>query len=307
MESPGVIRSAGASAKARSRALRPSTPMRSRVCPRRPSATRAKTPSQRLWRRTPPKTSISWPTEPAGTFLPPICPSTKKKWPRGARSRWSVTEVAFRGAPRGVFSGKNPEFNMSLVSMTGFAEAPGAHGTVRWRWEVKSVNGRGLDLRLRMPPGFDSVEPAARMLAGERFKRGNIQATLTAEPQESARGLRIDMAALSSAVRIAKEVAAETGLAPARIDGILALKGVIVQDEAVALDAAARGARDAAILESLAYAFDALAKARAKEGAKLCHVLLGQMRDIANLTEEAGKLAAAQPAALRERLMAQLK
>jgi uncharacterized protein (TIGR00255 family) len=191
--------------------------------------------------------------------------------------------------------------------MTGFAEAPGAHGTVRWRWEVKSVNGRGLDLRLRMPPGFDSVEPAARMLAGERFKRGNIQATLTVEPQESARGLRIDMAALSSAVRIAKEITAETGLAPARVDGLLALKGVIVQDEAVALDAAGRGARDAAILESLAYAFDALAKARRTEGAKLCHVLQGQMRDIANLTEEAGKLAAAQPAALRDRLMTQLK
>jgi len=196
---------------------------------------------------------------------------------------------------------------MSLVSMTGFAEAPGAHGNVRWRWEVKSVNGRGLDLRLRMPPGFDSVEPAARMLANERFKRGNIQATLSVEPQESARGLRIDAAALSSAVRIAKEVAAETGLAPARVDGLLALKGVIVQDEAVALDAAGRAARDAAILESLAYAFDALVKARTTEGAKLCHVMQGQVRDIANLTEEAGKLAAAQPAALRERLMTQLK
>ena len=196
---------------------------------------------------------------------------------------------------------------MSLVSMTGFAEAPGASGALRWRWEVKSVNGRGLDLRLRMPPGFDSVEPAARMLAGERFKRGNIQATLSVEPQESVRGLRIDPAALSSAVRIAKEVAAETGLAPARIDGLLALKGVIVQDEVAVLDAAARGARDASILESLAYAFDALNKARATEGAKLCHVLQGQVRDIANLTEEAGKLAAAQPAALRDRLMLQLK
>ena len=196
---------------------------------------------------------------------------------------------------------------MSLVSMTGFAEAPGASGNLRWRWEVKSVNGRGLDLRLRMPPGFDSVGPAARVLAGERFKRGNIQATLTVEPQEGARGMRIDPAALSAAIRIAKEVAAETGLAPARIDGILALKGVIVQDEAIALDAAQRGARDAAILESLAYAFDALARARATEGAKLCHVLMGQAREIANLTDEAGKLAAAQPAALRERLQAQLK
>ena len=158
-----------------------------------------------------------------------------------------------------------------------------------------------------MPPGFDSVEPAARMLAGERFKRGNIQATLSVEPQESARGLRIDMAALSSAVRIAKEIAAETGLAPARVDGLLALKGVIVQDEAIVLDAQGRAVRDAAILESLAYAFDALARARATEGAKLAHVLQGQVRDIANLTEDASRLAAAQPAALRDRLQTQIK
>src|SRR5271165_4705642 len=89
---------------------------------------------------------------------------------------------------------------MGLVSMTGFAEAHGAHGTLRWRWEVKSVNGRGLDLRLRTPPGFDNVEPAARVLAGERFRRGNLQATLTLEPQEGARGLRIDPVALSAAV-----------------------------------------------------------------------------------------------------------
>lgn len=196
---------------------------------------------------------------------------------------------------------------MSLVSMTGFAEAPGANGTLRWRWEVKSVNGRGLDLRLRMPPGFDSVEPAARMLAAERFRRGNIQATLNLEPQESARGLRIDAAALSAAVRLAKEIAAETGLAPARVDGILALKGVIVQDDAIALDAPARAARDAAILESLAYAFEALAKARRTEGAKLAHVMQGQVRDIANLTEEAGRLAASQPEALRERLQTQIR
>jgi uncharacterized protein (TIGR00255 family) len=144
-------------------------------------------------------------------------------------------------------------------------------------------------------------------MAGERFRRGNLQATLTLEPQESTQPLRVDPAALSAAVRIAKEIADETGLAPARVDGILALKGVIVQDEAVALDAAGRAMRDAAILESLAYAFDALSKARSTEGAKLAHVLQGQVRDIANLTEEAGRLASAQPAALRERLEAQLK
>jgi uncharacterized protein (TIGR00255 family) len=196
---------------------------------------------------------------------------------------------------------------MSLVSMTGFADAHGAHGAVRWRWEVKSVNGRGFDLRLRTPPGFDSIEPAARMLANERFRRGNVQATLTLEPQEGARGLKVDTEALASAVRIARQIADETGLAPARADGLLALKGVIVQDELAAADSVERAARDAALLESLAAAFDALRRARRTEGAKLAIHLTGMVDDIVRLTDEAVRLASAQPAAIRERLSAQMK
>jgi uncharacterized protein (TIGR00255 family) len=195
---------------------------------------------------------------------------------------------------------------MAIVSMTGFAEAHGAHESARWRWEAKSVNGRGLELRLRVPPGFDSIEAAARMLAGERFKRGNIQATLNLEPQENGRGLRVDAAALAAAVKIAREVAQETGLAPARVDGLLALKGVIVQDE-TALDDAARAARDAAVLESLATAFDALRRARRTEGAKLSAILTAQIGEIEKLTHEAEALAASQPAAFRDKLQAQLK
>jgi uncharacterized protein (TIGR00255 family) len=195
---------------------------------------------------------------------------------------------------------------MAIVSMTGFAEAHGAHESARWRWEAKSVNGRGLELRLRVPPGFDSIEAAARMLAGERFKRGNIQATLNLEPQENGRGLRVDAAALAAAVKIAREVAQETGLAPARVDGLLALKGVIVQDE-TALDDAARAARDAAVLESLAAAFDALRRARRTEGAKLSAILTAQIGEIEKLTHEAEALAASQPAAFRDKLQAQLK
>ncbi len=196
---------------------------------------------------------------------------------------------------------------MSLVSMTGFAEAHGAHGAVRWRWEVRSVNGRGFDLRLRMPPGFESIEPAARMLAGERFRRGNLQATLTMEPQEGARGLKIDTETLASAIRIARQIADETGLEPARVDGLLALKGVIVQDELAGADTAERAARDAALLESLATAFDALRRARRTEGAKLAIHLKGMVDEIARLTAEAVELASAQPAAVRERLSAQMK
>ena len=74
---------------------------------------------------------------------------------------------------------------MTFVSMTGFAESAGSHEGLRWRWEAKSVNGRSLDLRLRTPPGYDGLEPPARMLASERFRRGSLQISLTVEPQEA--------------------------------------------------------------------------------------------------------------------------
>jgi uncharacterized protein (TIGR00255 family) len=197
---------------------------------------------------------------------------------------------------------------MTFASMTGFAESAGSHDGLRWRWEAKSVNGRSLDLRLRTPPGYDGLEPPARRLASERFLRGAFQISLSVEPQETVRGLTVDAAALASAVRIAREVAAETGLAPARVDGLLALKGVIVADEGVAtLDPMARGHRDAAILESLAAAFDRLVKERCSEGTKLAVLMTAQIGEVEKLVGEAGRLAAAQPEALRARLQAQLK
>lgn len=197
---------------------------------------------------------------------------------------------------------------MTFASMTGFAESTGSHDGLRWRWEAKSVNGRSLDMRLRTPPGYDGLEAPARRLAGERFLRGAFQISLTVEQPETARGLSVDAAALASAVRIAREVAAETGLAPARVDGLLALKGVIVSDDtAEPLDAMARAHRDAAILESLATAFDKLGRERANEGAKLAALMTAQMDEIEKLVGEAGSLAAAQPAAIRARLHAQIK
>jgi uncharacterized protein (TIGR00255 family) len=197
---------------------------------------------------------------------------------------------------------------MTFASMTGFAESAGSHEGVRWRWEAKSVNGRSLDMRLRTPPGYDGLEPPARRLAGERFLRGAFQISLTIEEQDAARGLRVDAAALASAVKIAREVAAETGMAPARVDGLLALKGVIVADEgALPLDPMVRAHRDAAILESLAAAFDRLVKERRGEGAKLAALMTAQMDEIEKLVAEAGRLAVAQPQALRARLNAQLQ
>ena len=139
---------------------------------------------------------------------------------------------------------------MTFASMTGFAESTGGHDGLRWRWEAKSVNGRSLDMRLRTPPGYDGLEAPARQLAGTRFLRGAFQISLSVEQPETARGLSVDAVALASAVKIAREIAEQTGLAPARVDGLLALKGVIVVDEAAApLDTAMRALRDAAILQ----------------------------------------------------------
>jgi uncharacterized protein (TIGR00255 family) len=191
--------------------------------------------------------------------------------------------------------------------MTGFADARGAHSGLRWRWEAKSVNGRGLDFRFRAPIGYEALEVGARTLAAERFKRGSLQVVLTVAAEDNGRGFRIDPGALADAVRIAKRVADETGLAPARVDGILALKGVVVQEESAALNDEARMARDAALLATIADAFDLLKSARAAEGAKLETILLRQVGEIERLTAEARLLAAQQPLALRERMMTQLK
>jgi uncharacterized protein (TIGR00255 family) len=190
--------------------------------------------------------------------------------------------------------------------MTGFADSRGAHETLHWRWEAKSVNGRGLDFRLRAPVGYEGLEAGARTLAVERFKRGSLQVVLTAA-DEGGRGFRVDPAALADAVRLAKRVADEAGLAPARVDGLLALKGVVVQEETTVLNDEARMTRDAALLESLATAFDLLARARASEGAKLETIILKQVGEIERLSAEARALAARQPMILRDRMQTQLK
>jgi uncharacterized protein (TIGR00255 family) len=195
---------------------------------------------------------------------------------------------------------------MSFSSMTGFAENSGSHEGLHWRWEARSVNGRNLDLRLRTPPGFDGLEIPARRLAGERFQRGSFQLSLSVEQTDSARGLIVDAAVLASAVAIARKLEAETGLAPARVDGLLALKGVIVSDDGAVADPVARAHRDAAVLESLAAVLDKLARERSSEGAKLAQLLEAQVDEIEQLVGEAGCLAAAQPAVLRDRLQAQL-
>ena len=190
--------------------------------------------------------------------------------------------------------------------MTGFGEARGAHGVTRWRWEARSVNGRGLDIRFRVPGGYESLEAGARTLTAERFKRGSLQLVLTTASEEAARGFRIDPAALADAVKIAKRIAEETGLAPARVDGLLALKGVVIQEESAALD-------DEAAPQARRLAFGRIgggdgyhgggAQNRRQETRSRADV--GSHRD-RDPDKEASLVAAHQPGLLREKLLAQL-
>jgi uncharacterized protein (TIGR00255 family) len=195
---------------------------------------------------------------------------------------------------------------MALSSMTGFAEGNGAHENLRWRWEVRSVNGRNLDIRLRIPAGYEGLEAGARTLAVERFSRGSIQAVLTVSTEEASRGLRIDPETLAELVRVAKRVAEETGLPPARVDGLLALRGVIMQEEAAEIGDDERLARNAAMLASLADALDRMVVARGNEGKKIEKMLLSQVDEIEARTAKARKLADGQPQAFRDKMQAQL-
>jgi uncharacterized protein (TIGR00255 family) len=187
--------------------------------------------------------------------------------------------------------------------MTGFARAQGEAPGISWIWEVKSVNGRALDLRLRLAPGFDAVEPELRAALAQRFRRGNISANLSLS-RTTAPALRVNREALSQLVALINELTGEVEAAPPRLDGLLALRGVVetVEDE----DEAVVEARRQAVLAGWNAALDQLAAARAEEGARLGALLKSQLDEMAALAAAAEGCAAAQPAAIRERLRTML-
>lgn len=190
---------------------------------------------------------------------------------------------------------------MPLSSMTGFARAHGSHGVWRWHWEIKSVNSRGLDLRVRLPEGFESLEQPTRMLATERFARGGVTATLTVDSEASKGAIRINQEALNQILTALRTLQGSVQADPPRLDGILALRGVIdVQPNEVGQVELA--ARDAAVLSSLTQALDGLATARREEGSRLSTFLANQTARLADLVEQSAKLASSQPEMLQNRL-----
>ena len=196
----------------------------------------------------------------------------------------------------------------SLASMTGFARADGTlPDGASFLWEMRSVNGRGLDLRLRLPNGFDGVEPALRDAAGKVFKRGNISATLNIKREEKT-GSRLtpDPAALEQALRLALDLAARIpGAPPPRAEALLALPGVL-RAESSELDEVAEEARRAVVTKAFTAALQALAKSRAAEGARLAEILGVLIDEIAALVTLSRDAAADQPAQQKARLLESL-
>lgn len=194
---------------------------------------------------------------------------------------------------------------MAASGMTGFGRADGEAAGWSWAWEARSVNARNLDLKLRLPAGFDALEPAVREAAQARFRRGALQVSLTLARPSAAQSVTIDHALLDALIAAGAPYIAR-GIAPPRWDGLLALRGVLVADDRAELDAAARAALDAVLKAGLLVALDALAAARAQDGAAAGAALAAALDRIAAATAEAETVAAAQPAALAERLKARL-
>jgi uncharacterized protein (TIGR00255 family) len=190
---------------------------------------------------------------------------------------------------------------MAIASMTGFARSRGVVANASWAWEVKSVNGRGLDVRLRVPPGFDEVEPQAREALSRALGRGNVQAGLTVERPARPVEVRVDEAALEALVRAADAVRARTGVAPATLDGLLSVRGVVDLVEQPESDEE-RQALQAAVLQGLTAAIEGLIGARHDEGARLAALLDGHLTTIEELVARAEHLPARQPDAIKARL-----
>lgn len=194
----------------------------------------------------------------------------------------------------------------TLASMTGFARESGTlpDGT-SFVWEVRSVNGRGLDLRLRVPNGLDALEAPLREAAGKRLKRGNVSATLTLKREERAPRLTPDPAALDQAIALAQSVAQRLGAPPPRAEAILALPGVL-RAEIAEPDEAVEEAKRATMLAAFDTALAALAASRAREGAQLTKILGVLLDEIEALRVQAASEAANQPEAQRQRLLENL-
>ncbi|MFG1418402.1 YicC/YloC family endoribonuclease [Xanthobacter sp. V0B-10] len=194
----------------------------------------------------------------------------------------------------------------SLASMTAFARASASEGRWRFAWEVRSVNGKGLDLRLRLPPGCEDIEAQVRARAGAVLARGSVSATLTAAREGEDVAIRVNEAGLESLVRAVRRTAEKFGAPAPGLDALLAVKGIVEVTEAEE-DEAGRHARAVACLAAFEVALAELCAMREREGQALQVVLLGRLDAISALVEAAERLPERSVEAIRARLAEQVR
>ncbi|MBS0639039.1 MAG: YicC family protein [Proteobacteria bacterium] len=189
----------------------------------------------------------------------------------------------------------------AIASMTGFARTEGVSAGLAWVWELRSVNGRSLDLRFRLPNGWDSLEPAWRDLASKTLKRGNVSANLTIKRQTEAR-LELDPQALEQVMAIVHDLHRRLpGSPPPAAERLLSLPGVLRQAQADQQAEVAAAAAD--VKAGFIVALDALTESRQAEGARLAAILNALLEEITTLRDTAAAQAADQPAAHRARML----
>jgi uncharacterized protein (TIGR00255 family) len=201
-----------------------------------------------------------------------------------------------------------------LKSMTGFARAdgrqgpPGAAGSMSWVWEIRSVNGKGLDLRTRLAPGFDAIEPRIKELANKRLQRGNLQVSLTITREAGTSEIRLNEAVLSQILTAAAQVKALVGsanVAPFSVEALLSQRGVLETRDATENEAVNVAAFDA-IVTSFDACLDALIAARAGEGGRLAVVMANQLVEIERIVATVKASPARSADAIKARLAEQV-
>lgn len=191
---------------------------------------------------------------------------------------------------------------MTISSMTGFARADGSADGLSWIWEARSVNGRGLDVRLRLPPGYEALEIPARDAVAKRFARGNVSLSLSIEKQQANGAIRLNEQVLADVIKAADRVSALSGAARPDAAQLLMIKGVLEASDQTLEDAVARAAREKTITQSLEAALDKLAEARRAEGARLGDIIRDQIGQIDQLAASVRASPSRAPEAVMSRL-----
>lgn len=194
---------------------------------------------------------------------------------------------------------------MTLKSMTGFARTDGTHEQTRWFWEIRSVNGRSLDVRLRLPSGLERLEPPVRARCQEELVRGNCTISLALKRDAGQMEIRLNEAALGEALAVAEQAQKQTLLEPAKLDTLLGMRGVVEVAEPDESEEQ-REAFAAALLAGLADALDQLVAARVAEGQRLEEVIEAQLSAIDMLVSQATAIMAQQPDLIAARLREQI-